>query len=97
MDNPPAVTRTFNADESEGLTAAVVEGVAEAEGASPLEISPLAAAIDPDALESLFHGRPTPFQITFTYHGYTVCVESPGVVTVTRQTSGETNRSESPA
>ena len=97
MDNTVAVTRTFSADEPEALSAAVVEGIAEAEGTSPLDIPPLAAAIDPDALESLFHGRATPFQITFTYHGYTVCVESPGVVAVTRQASGETDRSESPA
>ena len=97
MNNNVAVTRTFSADEPEALSAAVVEGIAEAEGASPLESPPLAAAIDPDALESLFHGRPTPFRISFSYHGYTVCVESPGVVTVTWKASGETDRSESPA
>ena len=97
MDNTPTVTRTFSAEEPEGLTAAVVEGIAKAAGVSPLEIPPLAASIDPDALESLFHGRATPFQITFTYHGYTVCVESPGVVTVGRPASRETDRSESPA
>lgn len=61
------------------LSEAVVERVAAAEGADPLELDPLYEAIDPDALERLFspEGGPRPDgRIAFNYCGHTVVVDS---------------------
>lgn len=68
------------------ISQAVVEAVAEAEGVDPTELTPLYAAIDPDALESLFEpslpstdGRVVG-EIRFPYHGYEVRVTASGWV-----------------
>jgi hypothetical protein len=64
------------------LSALVTETVAAREGRSPAELSePLYAAIDPDALDSLFQNSSG--QVVFTYHGYEVTVTSGGDVSVT--------------
>lgn len=42
----------------------------------------LADVVDPDTLDSLFHGRATDGQVTFGYDGVTVTVSSDGHVQV---------------
>ncbi|MCU4740767.1 hypothetical protein OB955_07515 [Halobacteria archaeon AArc-m2/3/4] len=76
--------------EDDYVSTAVVEAVAEADGCSPLEMSPpLYSAIDPDALDQLFAASGasadpelrfddswTPTELSFTYAGYGVTVTS---------------------
>lgn len=68
----------------------VVTAVAQAEGVSPLELTPpLARAIDPDALESIVASLPdrpgleTP-RVQFRYCGYTVTVTGDGEVSLSQ-------------
>lgn len=68
-------------------TRTVVEKVAEAEGVSPIELTPpLSEVIDPDALNQLFAstapaGR-TEGRVVFSYGGYDVSVYSDGAVSI---------------
>lgn len=64
---------------------AVVDAVAEAEGADPTTLPPLFDAVDPDALDSLFETTSvapaaSTAQVTFSYAGYEVTVEADGAV-----------------
>ena len=59
----------------------VVRAVAEVSGADPLETPPLYEAVDPEALDHLFRGRPGG-TVTFDYDGYTVTVRSDAEVIV---------------
>lgn len=63
---------------------AVVEATAEATGTDPLEMEPLYAAVDPDALESLVGGPPdgANAMVTFDYEGCRVTVHRGGRVEV---------------
>lgn len=69
---------------------AVVEAVAEADDADPVELTPpLYEVIDSDALDRLFtattaHDR-TDGQVTFSYNGYGVTVRGDGSVSVEEQ------------
>lgn len=64
----------------------VVEAVAIAEGVDETDLPPLYDAIDPDALDSLFHPRPTGDDVDamgaiyFTYNGHEVRVSAAGEV-----------------
>lgn len=64
------------------LTELVVDAVAEAEGVSPLDLTPpLASAIDADALDSLFHVG-SAGTVEFAYLGYRVRISDDGDVDV---------------
>lgn len=75
----------------ETVTEAIVDAIADAEGVSPLDLEPpLAAAVDPDALEGLVEsmGRSPgdePGHVQFIYSGYTVTVAGGGDVAVQRR------------
>lgn len=59
----------------------VIEAVAEAENADPVDLDPIYDAIDPDALDDLFRGREGEFgRVVFRYHGYRVTVGRNGRV-----------------
>lgn len=78
-------TYSLTPDQSTSMT--VVETVANAEGVEPTELRPLYSAIDPDALDSLFEGsadeEPSFLgQVQFQYHGYEVCIDESGRVTL---------------
>lgn len=63
----------------------VVEAVADAEDADPLDLPPLFGVIDPDALDSLFSSRlgTSPVgEVSFSYGGYDVTVAADGRVTL---------------
>ncbi|WP_227377700.1 HalOD1 output domain-containing protein [Haladaptatus halobius] len=87
---------TYHAAENESLSAAVIQAVAAFANISPIVtdrnegdtvLKPLYEAIDPDALDALFHTMkdeaPTPGVVEFMYCGYEVTVTSTGVVMVT--------------
>lgn len=66
-------------DDNDAVSA-VVQAVADAENTSPLELSPLANVIDPDALESLVDSLATSSgqsdaSVSFGYSGYLVTVD----------------------
>jgi PAS domain S-box-containing protein len=54
--------------------------VAEADGADPIDLPPLADCIDPDALDQLLSRGEA--QVRLHYHGYTVTVDQRGDVTL---------------
>lgn len=60
------------------LSQAVIMAVADAEGVDPVDLPPLAEAIDPDALDQLLSGDEG--QVRFNYNGYGVTVDQRGVV-----------------
>lgn len=87
LDAPTTATGTDAAD-APTVIEAIVDAVADAEGVSALDLEPpLAAVVDPDALESLVGsmGRAPgnePGRIQFVYGGYDVTVTGTGDVTV---------------
>ena len=76
-------TPAESVEEREAVTEAVVAAVADAEGVSPLELDPLASAIDPDALNALYRDGRRGVAIEFAYQGYEVDVSGDGRVSVT--------------
>lgn len=71
------------------LSQRVVEAVAEEADVDDTDLPQLYDAIDPDALNSLFHSRPTGDDVDamgavfFTYNGYVVRVSAAGQVWLT--------------
>lgn len=101
IDVSLATESTGEDGQSDSLSRAVIEAVADAEDTDPIELPPLYDAIDPDALDSVFFGTKgdaVDGRITFTYHGYEVQVDSDQAVALEavddrrqiggRQTSG---------
>ncbi len=83
MDSEPGPATTLPTPPS----SAVVSAVAAAEGVDETALPPLFHAIDPDALDSLFHqdcttdARPrTSGTVEFRYAGYVVSVSTAGDV-----------------
>lgn len=78
---------TYQVDDGEHLSSAVVHAVADAEGADPLDLTPLYDAVDPDALDSLFasltgEGAASIDEVSFEYEGYDVTVTADGSVSL---------------
>lgn len=71
--------------DGESPSLAVVAAVSRARRCDPVELEPLAAAVDTDALDSLVSGR-TPADVgphvTFDYAGFVVEVRNDGRLTV---------------
>lgn len=80
-ENSTTVLSTPGVQTHERVTEAVVSAVAEEANVSPLELEPLADAVDPDALNALFDGG-TAVAVEFTYHGFAVSVSGDGRVSV---------------
>jgi hypothetical protein len=82
---------SYQADPEQSLSEAVLEAVAAATDVDQLaladEFGPLYHAIDPSALDSLFHERCETDRavgsITFEYAGFLVSVDRTGQVTLT--------------
>ena len=77
----------------------IVEAVAEAEGVSPIELTPpLYDVIDPEALDQIFAVTPTQArmagQVTFSYTGYEVTVSGDGYISIDKQKSKQQPRIE---
>lgn len=71
---------TYRATVEERASRTVIRAVASAENVDPIDLeTPLHAAVDPDALDTLF--RPgTDCRVQFTYSGYEVTVHDDGRV-----------------
>lgn len=82
------VSRVETRQTSAAPSIAVVEAVAAREGVDPVELDrPLNDVLDPDALDRLvrsYDAQPgaSPFEVSFTYYGYSVTVSSSGTVRV---------------
>lgn len=65
----------------ERVTEAIVRAVADVTGRDPMDLQPLATAIDPDAVEALFPQSPggDPRSLTFHYAGCRVTVDREAV------------------
>ncbi len=66
----------------------VIHAVADREGVSPLDISPLFDAIDPDALDRLYAPDRAGATVEFQYAEYQVTVTDGGHVELTPLLSG---------
>lgn len=77
-------TTEWSRDSEATPVVAVVSAVADADDADPLELPPLDAAIDPEALNDLFtsRARPAVDRVSFQYLGYEVVVHGDGTVGV---------------
>ena len=65
-----------------GITAVILDQVAEREDCDPLELPPLYDSIDADALERCAASADSPFTFRFTYCSYPITVRGDGEVTV---------------
>lgn len=87
MDSAWQPTVSEAATEDFRVGEAVVTAIADAEDVAPWDLDPLAATIDPDALERLVASmtaapdEPTP-TIEFAYSGYEVTVTGRGGVSI---------------
>ncbi|WP_436929624.1 HalOD1 output domain-containing protein [Halosimplex halobium] len=71
-------------DDASTTVLSVLETVAAAERVDPVDLPPLADAVDPQALNDLFGssgGKLAPVTVRFEYCGYEVTVRSVGSVT----------------
>lgn len=75
-------TSTRSVRDSEAVTEAVVRVVADEKGVSPLELEPLGAAINPDALNALFGDGSEDVTVEFAYQGLCVGVTAEGRITI---------------
>ena len=64
----------YTIDAVESPSEAVCSAVAATKGCSPMDIRPLGAIIDPDALDTLLTGGPKTTEVSFRYCGYNVTV-----------------------
>lgn len=73
----------------------VIEAVSEATGKDPVDMQPLYEAIDPDALDQLFHSnttrspRATDGYVAFQFEGRTVTVHGDGQVIVSSASANQ--------
>lgn len=78
---------SFDPDDGERASEAVVTAVATLDGTSPVELDPLYDVVEPDALDALItHARRTDatgtHELRFSYEGYDVDVSSDGRIRV---------------
>ncbi|WP_231190384.1 HalOD1 output domain-containing protein [Haladaptatus sp. DYF46] len=88
-ENGESHTQTTNRDSSRPLPSIqIINGVSDAAGCSVKELTPLYEVIDPDALDRLYaptyHGdMRSSGEVTFSYAGYRIVVDSSGTVDLT--------------
>ncbi|MFC6719767.1 HalOD1 output domain-containing protein [Natrialbaceae archaeon GCM10025810] len=77
-------TSTTDSDATQGseLPTRIVMAVAHTTEADPLDLDPLYAVVDPDALTELVTDAPNGVRIEFEYEGHTVTVRAGGHVCV---------------
>ncbi|WP_310930113.1 HalOD1 output domain-containing protein [Halogeometricum luteum] len=81
---------------------AVIDAVSELTATDPLELEPLGAVVDTDAVETLFDSAPSgtvrhDASLSFRYENCDVTVGSDGTVSATRAATTATFESEYPA
>ncbi|WP_227380659.1 DUF7504 family protein [Haladaptatus halobius] len=69
------------------LSIRLSEAMATVLDTDPLELTPLYNAIDPEALDEIFHSSHTnshpPVEIIFSWHGHAICVRQTGEIRIT--------------
>lgn len=91
MADRSIATESVQSFKSKSVSKRVIDTIAKAEAVDPIELDPLHTAIDPDALDSLFHSERNGSgetsgpsgEIRFRYHGYDVRVTAGGLVNLT--------------
>jgi hypothetical protein len=80
----PVVDTWAKADTS--ITEAIINALAEVEGASPTELTPLYKAVDPDVFTKLFEGHNSETDadtlLSFTYGTWNIFVRADGKIRV---------------
>lgn len=76
MDNQQSMGHRYELDHDEPPSMGVVDAVSAVENRPPLDLPPLAEAINPDALARLFAGGAESIRVSFRYCGYEVTVTS---------------------
>lgn len=85
VENNPRISTSPQAQADgaeEPLTNKLINAVAIATDTSIEDLPPLSSSIDPDALLTIFNGRYSPQQITFTYADTHVTIDSDHTITV---------------
>lgn len=85
--NWTSMVHEYMLDEDETPSAAVISAAAAVEGRSPLDLTPLAEVVDPDALDTLLTTDAGTGQYSFEYCGYEV-MATPDEVRVKEPTNG---------
>lgn len=84
-----ATTTSCSKESPEKPSQTIVTLIADLKGTSPTDLTPpLYSAVDPEALDSLFHSSATndtvtPGHVCFQYCGYEIRVESSDEITIT--------------
>jgi len=87
VHGPTRTYRTSFGEDGRTATDAVISTVSAAAGAGPLELPPIYAAVDPDALDRLFDSPSrdagcSRCSVTFQYADHLVTVDDDGTVAV---------------
>jgi hypothetical protein len=81
-----ATVRTQFDQEKTPASVAIIATLADVLDTDPVDLSPLYATVDPDALDALVrarNGAHGDIHITFTHEGHEIRVHSYGVITIT--------------
>lgn len=76
QQNQSRMVQQYTLDEDEAPSEGVYTVVAAVENCSPLDLTPLAKATDPDALDALFTAENGTDHVSFEYCGYAVTATS---------------------
>ena len=91
----PALESVTNVCTSDEISETVVTTVAEAKGVDPLDLEPLYAVVDPDALNRMFasarRAESSSLELEFSVAGCQVVVHGDGEVAVTPTTADGTH------
>ncbi|NHN49053.1 hypothetical protein G9464_15840 [Halostella sp. JP-L12] len=81
-DPDDVVERRYDRSDARPVPTIVVDAVAEAAGADPLDLTPLVATIDTDALDALFRSASRDAVLSFEHDGCRVTVSGEGRIVV---------------
>lgn len=89
--DPSAESYHVACEPTELVSTNVVLSVAAIEDASPTSLPPLAATVDPDAIDDLFVGD-VEGRISFCYFGYDVTIHNDGRLSIVPHADGARRR-----
>lgn len=87
-ESAPQVHRTFHDwSEDGGVETTIIDAITELEGMAWEECPPLYEAVDPEALNALFHPGPNGLArmdglVSFHYAGYVISIRSSGEISI---------------
>lgn len=74
MNEDEEILERYTLGDDEPPSQGVYSGVATLEDSSPLDLAPLAEAVDPDALDALLAGETRQIRVILQYCGYEIAV-----------------------